>query len=199
MDIKFDSRFVRVASVGKGRGQRTVASSYADEKAKALIENIPVAVRDVTVEAALLKGARKTAASIRKEARAKFDTRRGRGEWTTYANRHKKTRRQPFGYTYSSIRAKRGKPEFFPSAFAKVSGAFNLLEYGHFIKRDGRVIGYSKKRPFFHPGVEKAKNAQDEAVEKELRALLPDAIKEAWKRTEEGRRAKYNAYAASRR
>ena len=123
------------------------------------------------MQKALKKGANKVATAIRQEARRAFNTKR------TWAGQQ----------TYKSIKSKNGKIEYFPSAYAQVGGAFNLLEYGHRIKRAGKQIGYSEARPFVKPALEKSVQAVDTAVTNEIKRLQSEVVDEAWKRNRAGR------------
>ena len=175
MDIKFDSHFVRAGEVGTARGLKRRAQVFAHDKAKRLLENIPESVRDEATQKALTAGAKRTAVYIRKSARRAFDTSR------------KALDPGKYGTTYSSIKGKSGKEEFYPSAFVQVGGWYNLLEYGHrIVNRDGQQIGYSRPRQFFRPGLAAAQTEQDRAVLKGLEQAQPKVVDEAWRRTQAG-------------
>lgn len=146
------------------------------DKAGKLLKNLPKAVQDKVVQEALYKGAQKTKTVIRQHARRAFNHLHWKQRRALRPGEH------GYGGLYGSIKAKRGKPEYYPSAYVRVGGSgamhANLIEYGtKFMKHD---------HEFIKPGIQAAQAQQDRAVLDTSRKLLPEAADEAWRLTNQG-------------
>ena len=169
-----ETRDTKAVKAG-GFAKTAYSMSRNFEKAEHLLKNLPDAVRKEITEEALYAGAKKAATVVRQTARSAFDTQ----HWKKDRTRNRKGQ-YGYGGLYGTIKAKKGKPEYYPSAYMRVGGKggghANWIEYG--------TKWMKRARPFIRRGLASAQAAQQEAILKVARARMPKATREAQRVTE---------------